>query len=193
MCYRLCGYTYRVGSELLPLVDFKPRSILFDFVFVVPVRFHSLSCDMCLNKACNKESYATFTKPVILARGRNGALRPTGRCVQRWVGNPRARRCVVRSTFSIEAAQRGKFGGVETASSRFLHTQDTRSTRDQHTTDHYSLNITWCIRGALMLIEVSTSAAHFSSSAPLLVTSALPSTGALNKAVANSGAFAGSL
>ena len=36
---------------------------------------------------------------------------------------------MVRSTFSIEAAQR-KIWGVETASSRFL-TQDTRSTRDQ--------------------------------------------------------------
>ena len=56
-----------------------------------------------------------FAPRVRSTRGRNGALRPTGRCVQRWVGNSRR---VVRSTFLGRAA--GKWGGLRRLTTVFL-------------------------------------------------------------------------
>ena len=53
-------------------------------------------------------SSCPFPPCVCSSRGRNGALRPTGRCVQRWVGNPRSGGAY--STLCIGRAA-GKFGG----------------------------------------------------------------------------------
>ena len=88
----------------------------------------------------------------------------------------------MRSTLSIEAAQREIWGVIETAGSRFLyiHKIPTIDRRHEINTQQiitlYSLNTLHVVYAGP---SCSSRGKHLSSSAPLLVTSALSSTGVL--------------